>query len=152
MPASKKASKKTSKPASKKKPAPRRAAIRTGRAGKAEGDAPVKAFIAKLPGWKKDVAKRFDDIIAREVPGVKRAIKWSSPMYGVEGQGWFASLGVFSRHVKLVFFRGTSLKPPPPSGESEQMRGLDIRESDPFDEKRVTDWVRQASKIPGWGS
>lgn len=122
------------------------------RVAKADGNAPVQAFINALSGWKKDVAKKFDAIVGREVPNVRRAIKWSSPMYGIEGQGWFAAIGVFSKHVKLTFFRGTDLKPVPPAGEAHLMRGLDLRETDPFDEKQVASWVRQASRMPGWGS
>src|SRR5688500_8838855 len=107
------------KAASKKTPA------RRPRVAKADGDAPVKAYIAKLDGWKREVAQRFDTLVGREVPKVRRAVKWSSPMYGIEGQGWFASVGVFKNHVKINFFMGTKLKPVPPAGESATMRALD---------------------------
>lgn len=125
---------------------------RMGKAGKAEGDAPVRAYIEALSGWKKDIAKRFDALVEREVPNLCRAVKWSAPFYGVEGNGWFAAFGAFKDHVKINFFRGTSLKPMPPSGEAKLMRSLDIRESDGFDEKQIASWVRQAAKLPGWAS
>lgn len=118
---------------------------------KADGDAPVKAYIGKLDGWKREVAQRFDALVGREVPNVRRAVKWSSPMYGIEGQGWFASVGVFKNHVKINFFMGTKLKPVPPAGSSETMRALDIGAPDEFDEQKIAAWVRQASKMPGWG-
>ncbi|HEX9816542.1 MAG TPA: DUF1801 domain-containing protein, partial [Candidatus Thermoplasmatota archaeon] len=121
------------------------------RIAKADGSAPVKAYINALQGWKRDLAKTFDDLVRREVPNVRRAVKWSSPMYGVEGQGWFAAFGAFSKHVKINFFRGSQLKPIPPAGEGKDMRSLDIRETDFVDEKKIASWVRQASKIPGWG-
>lgn len=137
-------------PAARTTTAPRRTGAKP-KAGKADGDAPVRAYIAALRGWKHDVAQRFDEIIAREVPNVRRAIKWSSPMYGLEGRGWFAAFAPFNKHVKLTFFRGTDLKPVPPMGSSKLMRSLDIAETDRFDEKQVASWVRQAAKLPGWG-
>jgi hypothetical protein len=91
-------------------------------------------------------------LIQREVPGVRRAVKWHVPFYGIDGQGWFASFSAFSKHVKLMFFRGTSLKPVPPSGEHKDGRALDLTETDVLDEKQVASWVRQAAAIPGWGS
>ncbi len=114
-----------------------------------DGGAAVKAYIAALPGWKKAVAKRVDDLIVREVPNVRRALKWRVPFYGIEGQGWFVAFAAFSKHVKLMFFRGTSLKPVPPVGEQER-RGLDLREDDELDEKQLASWVRQAAAIPGY--
>ena len=121
--------------------------------GKADGDAPVQAYIAALPGWKRDVGRRVDRLVARTVPGVRKAIKWNSPFYGVEGQGWFLSLHCFTRYVKVTFFRGTSLRPPPP-GESKHkdVRYLDIHEGDPCDDAQLADWVKQASRLPGWGT
>ena len=83
---------------------------------KGEGDAPVQAYIAAMPGWKRDLGKRLDALIARNVPGVRKAVKWNSPFYGVEGQGWFLSFHVFTHYVKVAFFRGTSLRPVPPGG------------------------------------
>src|SRR5688572_4997631 len=136
--------KRTSSKMKAKPAAPKKFGDRMGKAGKADGDAPVRAYIEALSGWKKDLAKRFDALVEREVPGLRRAVKWSAPMYGIEGRGWFASFGAFKEHVKLVFFRGAELKPVPPSGESKLMRSLDIRESDAFDEKLVASWIRQA--------
>jgi hypothetical protein len=120
---------------------------------KGEGDAPVQAYIAAMPGWKRDVGRRLDALIERTVPDVRKAVKWNSPFYGVEGQGWFLSFHVFTRYVKVTFFRGASLDPVPP-GESKQkeVRYLDIHEDDEWDEKLLASWIRQASKIPGWMS
>lgn len=122
------------------------------KAAKAEGDAPVRACIAALPGWQRDAAQRFDAIVAREVPGARRAVKWSAAFDGVPGEGWFASVKGFSKHVKFTFFRGTSLKPVPPSGEHEDGRALDVREGDTLDERQLAGWVRQAASLPGWGT
>jgi len=118
---------------------------------KADGDGPVQAYIAAMPGWKSDLGRRLDAIIVRTVPGVCKAVKWNSPFYGVEGQGWFLSFHCFTKFVKVAFFRGASLRPVPP-GESKQkeVRYLDIHENDRLDEKLVTSWIRQAASIPGW--
>jgi hypothetical protein len=118
---------------------------------KADGDAPVQAYIAAMPGWKKEVGRRLDALIERAVPGVRKAVKWNSPFYGVEGQGWFLSLHCFTKYVKVGFFRGMLLRPLPP-GESRQkaMRYLDIHEDDPLDEKQLASWIKQAAAIPGW--
>jgi hypothetical protein len=117
---------------------------------KADGDAPVQAYIAAMPGWKSDVGRRLDALIARTVPGVLKAVKWNSPFYGVEGQGWFLSFHCFTKYIKMTFFRGTSLRPVPP-GESKQkeVRYLDIYEDDQLDEQ-IASWIRQAASIPGW--
>ena len=118
---------------------------------KADGDAPVQAYIAAIPGWKRDVARRLDALIVRTVPGVRKAVKWNSPFYGVEGQGWFLSFHCYTRFVKVAFFRGASLHPLPP-GESkdENTRYLDIHEDVELNEAEFTDWVKQASELPGW--
>jgi hypothetical protein len=118
---------------------------------KAEGDAPVQAYIAAMPGWKSDIGRRLDALIVRTVPDVRKAVKWNSPFYGVDGQGWFVSFHVFTKYVKVTFFRGTSLDPMPP-GESkhEEVRYLDIRENDQFDEAQMVRWISQASAMPGW--
>jgi hypothetical protein len=118
---------------------------------KADGDAPVQAYIAAMPGWKRAVGKRLDTIITRAIPGVRKAIKWNSPFYGTELGGFFLSYHVFAKYVKVAFFRGASLKPRPP-GESRQkhVRYLDIREDDVLDEKQFASWVKQASAQPGW--
>ena len=118
---------------------------------KAEGDAPVQAYIAAMPGWKRDVGRRLDALIARTVPNVRKAVKWNSPFYGIEGQGWFLGFHVFTHYVKVTFFRGTSLRPVPP-GESKhkEVRYLDIHEEDRLDEALLASWIRQASALPGW--
>jgi len=118
---------------------------------KADGDAPVQAYIAAIPGWKRDVGRRLDALIVRTVPGVLKAVKWNSPFYGVDGQGWFLSFHMFNSHVKVAFFRGRSLRPLPP-GESKtpETRYLDIHEDDALDEAQVASWIRQASELPGW--
>jgi hypothetical protein len=118
---------------------------------KGDGDAPVQAYIAAVPGWKQDVSRRIDALVEQAVPGVRKAVKWNSPFYGVEGQGWFLSFHCFTRYVKVSFFKGAALKPLPP-GESKQpdVRYLDIYEDAGFDEAQFTDWVKQASQIRGW--
>ena len=118
---------------------------------KAEGDAPVQAYIAAMPGWKSDVGRRLDALITSTVPGVRKAVTWNSPFYGVEGQGWFLDFHTFTNYVKVAFFRGTSLNPVPP-GESKhkEVRYLDIREGEGFDEAQMVAWVRQAAALPGW--
>src|SRR5512145_2136178 len=117
---------------------------------KGDGDAPVQAYIAAMPGWKRDLGKRLDALIVRSVPNVRKAVKWNSPFYGVEGQGWFLSFHVFTRYVKVTFFRGTSLRPVPPGGTDKDARWIDIREDD-LDEAQMAKWVKQAAAIPGWG-
>ena len=116
---------------------------------KAEGDAPVQAYIAAMPGWKRDLGRRLDALVVRTVPGVHKAVKWNSPFYGVGDQGWFLAFHVFTNYLKVTFFRGTSLRPVPP-GESKhkEVRYLDIRE-DQLDEAQFLAWVKQASRLPG---
>jgi hypothetical protein len=118
---------------------------------KADGDAPVQAYIAAMPGWKSDVGRRLDAIIVRAVPGVRKAVRWNSPFYGIEGQGWFLSYHCFTNYVKVTFLQGTSLRPLPP-GESkhEAVRYLDIHEDDRLDEAQLATWLRQAAALPGW--
>ena len=118
---------------------------------KADGDAPVQAYIAAMPGWKRDVGRRLDALIVRNVPRVRKAVKWNSPFYGIEGQGWFLGIHTFTRYVKVAFFRGTSLRPVPPgASKSKDTRYLDIREGDPLDEAQIAAWVKQAAAFPGW--
>ena len=124
----------------------------TGVLTKAEGDAPVRAYIASLPAWQRKLAQRFDHLVAREVTGVKRAIKWSLPFYGVKDQGWFVSCGAFANCVKITFFQGVSLQPVPPSGAGKQLRAIYLRTPDDFDGDQLASWVRQAAKLPGFGS
>jgi len=116
---------------------------------KADGDAPVQAYIAAMPGWKRDLGQRLDALIVRNVPNLRKAVKWNSPLYGVAGQGWFLGLHVFTSYVKVTFFRGTLLQPIPPGGTGKEARWVDIHEDD-FDESRMTDWVKQAAGLPGW--
>ena len=117
---------------------------------KGDGDAPVQAYLDAMPGWKQDLGRKLDSLIVGAVPKVHKAVKWNSPFYGVEGDGWFLNFHCFAKYVKVAFFRGTQLKPVPP-GESTSgdTRYLDIRENDEFDEKQFTKWVKQASKLPG---
>lgn len=117
---------------------------------KGYGDAPVQAYIAAMPGWKRDVGRRLDALIVAAVPNVTKAVKWNSPLYGIEGQGWFLGIHCFAKYIKVAFFRGRSLRPLPP-GESKQkeVRYLDIYEDKPLDEAQFTDWVKQVSKLPG---
>jgi hypothetical protein len=118
---------------------------------KADGDAPVQAYIAAMPGWKNKVGYRIDALITRTVPKVQKAVKWNSPFYGMEGQGWFLSFHCYTKYIKLAFFRGISLNPlPPGESKSKDVRYLDIYENDTIDEKLLASWIKQASKIPGW--
>jgi hypothetical protein len=120
------------------------------RIAKADGDAPVQAYIAAMPGWKRAVGKRLDALIVRAVPGVRKSVKWNSPLYGIEGRGWFLSLHVFTRYVKVAFFRGAALSPLPPGpSKDKNTRYLDIHEEDKIDEAQFTRWVKQAAALPG---
>ena len=116
---------------------------------KGEGDAPVQAYIPAMPGWKRDVGRRLDALIGRSVPDVHKAVKWNSPFYGIEGQGWFLSYHCFTKYVKVTFFRGTSLRPVPPGASKHpEVRYFDIHENEPF-EAQLGAWVTQASQLPG---
>ena len=115
---------------------------------KADGDAPVQAYIAAMPGWKSDVGRRLDTLIVRTVPGVRKAVKWNSPFYGIEGQGWFVSFHTFTNYVKVTFFQGTSLRPGPPGGTAKDARWIDVHEDD-LDEAQMATWVKQAAASPG---
>ena len=117
---------------------------------KGDGDAPVQAYIAAMPGWKREVGRRLDAVVERVVPGVKKAVKWNSPFYGVEGDGWFLSYHCFDRYVKLTFFRGTSLDPVPPvASKTPEVRYFHIHEDDAVDEALLESWIAQASRLPG---
>ncbi|MEP7353258.1 MAG: DUF1801 domain-containing protein, partial [Acidobacteriota bacterium] len=119
---------------------------------KGDGDAPVQAYIAAMPGWKSDVGLRLDKLIVRAIPEVRKAVKWNSPLYGVEGQGWFLGVHVFAKYIKVAFFRGTSLRPVPPGeSKSNDARYFHIHENEEIDEAQFTRWVKQASELPGWG-
>jgi len=116
---------------------------------KGYGDAPVQAYIAAMPGWKREVGQRLDAVIERVVPGVHKAVKWNSPFYGLEGNGWVLSLHCFTRYIKVTFFRSTSLRPVPPgTSKHPEVRYLDIHEG-ALDEAQFTEWVKQASRLPG---
>ena len=117
---------------------------------KGDGDGPVQAYIAAMPDWKSDVGRRLDALIEKNVPNVQKAVRWNSPFYGVEGQGWFVSFHVFTRYVKVTFFRGTSLEPlPPGSSKDPETRYYDIYEGE-LDETQMAEWVKQAAALPGW--
>jgi hypothetical protein len=117
---------------------------------KGDGDAPVQAYIEAMPGWKRDLGRTLDALIVGAVPDVRKAVKWNSPFYGVESDSWFLNFHCFTKYVKVAFFRGMLLDPVPPgASKSGDTRYLDIRETDELDEKRFTDWVKQASKLPG---
>jgi hypothetical protein len=117
---------------------------------KGHGEGPVQAYIAAMPGWKSEVGRRLDALITRTVPGVRKAVKWNSPLYGMEEQAWFLGIHCFDRYIKLAFFNGASLQPlPPVASKQEKVRYLHIHEGDAPDEARLADWMTQASRLPG---
>ena len=117
---------------------------------KGDGNAPVQAYIAAMPDWKRDVGRRLDALIEGAAPGVRKAVRWNSPWYGVAGQGWFATYHVFARYVKVTFLNGSSLSPVPPgSGKDPDSRWVDVYEGE-LDEKQMAAWIRQAASLPGW--
>ena len=117
---------------------------------KGYGDAPVQAYIAAMPGWKGDVGRRLDALIVRTVPNVYKSVKWNTPFYGIEGQGWFLGFHCITKYVKVAFFRGTSLSPVPPvESKQKEVRYLHIHEGDQLDEAQFAAWVKQASQLPG---
>lgn len=118
---------------------------------KGDGDASVQAYIAAMPGWKSKMGRRLDALIVRTVPDVRKAVKWNSPLYGVDGQGWFLSLHCFTKYIKVAFFRGTALDPVPPvESKDKNTRYFHIYETDQLDEELLASWSRQASELPGW--
>ncbi|HEX2029733.1 MAG TPA: DUF1801 domain-containing protein [Nitriliruptorales bacterium] len=118
---------------------------------KGDGDAPVQAYIDAMPGWKNDAGRRLDELIERTVPDVKKAVRWNSPFYGVEGQGWFLSYHCFTKYIKVTFFRGAELDPlPPVDSKDPDTRYFHIHEDEDLDEQLVTSWIKQASELPGW--
>jgi hypothetical protein len=117
---------------------------------KADGDAPVQAYIAAMPGWKHGVGRRLDALITKTVPGVRKAVRWNTPFYGIEGQGWFVAFHCITKYVKVSFFRGTSLTPVPPvASKQPEVRYFHVHEGDDIDEEMVAGWVRQAAELPG---
>lgn len=119
---------------------------------KGDGDGPVQAYIAAMPGWKRGVGERLDGLIVKTVPGVRKAVRWNSPFYGGPEGDWFASFHCLTRYVKLTFFNGVALKPLPPGGTPKSGKGrwIDIYEGQEIDEPQLTDWLRQAATLPGW--
>lgn len=118
---------------------------------KADGDAPVQAYIAAMPGWKRDAGQQLDALIVRSVPKVRKAVRWNSPFYGVEGQGWFISYHCFTKYIKVTFLRGALLRPlPPVESKDANARYVHIHEGEAIDEKQLADWIKQAASIPGW--
>ena len=160
-----KTSKKSAKAATKTKAKPRKSAPKSQPSKTSEpvllaggnpqipkgyGDAPVQAYIASMPGWKRDVGRHLDELIVRTVPNVRKAVKWNSPFYGIEDRGWFLNVHCFTRYVKVAFFRGTSLRPiPPGASKHAEVRYFDIYEDEELDEAQLADWVKQASRLPG---
>ena len=120
------------------------------RISKADGDDAVQAYIAAMPGWKSDVGRRIDALVVRIIPAVRKAVKWNSPLYGVEGYGWFLGIHCFTKYIKVAFFRGTSLRPIPPGHSNSETRYVDIREGEELDEAQMADWVKQAAELPGF--
>ena len=118
---------------------------------KSDGDAGVQAYIASLEPWQAAVAQRVDALVVKHVSGLRKAMRWHCPFYGVEGQGWFLAFAAFQRHLKFTFFKGTALKPVPPVGQQKDARSLDVREPDKLDENQLVSWIEQAASIPGWG-
>lgn len=117
---------------------------------KGHGDAPVQAYIAAMPGWKSEVGRRLDQLIMEAVPDVQKAVKWNSPFYGMEGEGWFLGIHCFAKYIKVAFFRGLPLDPMPPvESKSGDTRYLHIHENDRLDEEQFVSWVKQASQLPG---
>ena len=145
-----KPSKKSAKPAKAAGAEPILLAGGNPQIAKGDGDPPVQAYIAAMPGWKSDIGRRLDALIERNVPNVRKAVRWNSPMYGIEGQGWFLGFHTFTKYVKVTFFRGTSLRPVPPGGTGKDAHWIDIDENG-LDETQMTSWVKQAATIPGWG-
>ena len=117
----------------------------------ADGDAPVKAYIAALPGWKSAMGKKLDALIMKSAPQLKKAVKWNSPFYGLEGQGWIVAFHAYNHYLKVTFFRGDLLKPVPGGGKDKHGKWIDIHEGDDLAKTELANWVKQASKNPGWG-
>jgi hypothetical protein len=128
---------------------PRRLSGGNPQIAKGYGDGPVQAYIDAMPDWKRDVGRRLDGVITANIPNVHKAVKWNSPFYGIEGQGWLVSFHTFSKYVKVTFFHGTSLRPVPPGGSNDDARWVDVHEDD-LDEAQLAKWVAQAAAGPGW--
>ena len=148
------AKKKTQEPPKVKEKAAAKPVLLSGgnpQIAKGDGDAPVQAYIAAMPGWKHDVGRYLDDLIERIVPDVSKAVRWNTPFYGIEGQGWFVSYHCMTKYIKVAFFRGASLQPVPPvESKQKEVRYFHIYEDDEIDEELVASWIKQASELPGW--
>lgn len=138
----------------KKKPKSKKVVLLSGgnpQIAKGDGEAPVKAYLAAMPGWKRDAGKRIDAMVVKHVPHVRKAVKWNSPFYGVEGQGWFLSFHCFAKYIKVTFFRGAQLEPlPPVESKDPNTRYVHVHEDEELDEAQWKRWLAQASAIPGW--
>ena len=134
-----------------KKSAPKRLSGGNPQIAKADGNAPVQAYIEAMPDWKRDFGRRLDALIVRTVPKATKAVKWNSPFYGIEGQGWFVSFHTFAKYVKVTFFQGTALRPVPPGGTAEDARWINVHEDD-LDEAQLVQWLKQAARLPGWAT
>jgi hypothetical protein len=145
------ASKPSKKPTKKPAAEPKLLSGGNPQIAKGDGDAPVQAYIDAMPGWKRDIGRRVDELVVRTVPHVHKAVKWNSPFYGIEGQGWFLSFHTFTSYVKVTFFQGTSLRPAPPGGTAKDARWIDVHEDD-LDEAQLVAWIEQAARLPGWGA
>lgn len=117
---------------------------------KGDGEAPVTAYLAAIPGWKQTTARRLDALIVRTVPGVQKAVRWNTPFYGLPGQGWFIAYHCITKYIKVTFFQGAALRPlPPVASKMKHVRYVHLHENDPFDEAQLADWIRQAARLPG---
>jgi hypothetical protein len=137
-----------------KKPAAKKVRLLSGgnpQIAKADGAAPVKAYIAALPGWKREMGGKLDALIMKNAPNMVKAVKWNSPFYGLPGQGWIVSFHAFNNYLKVTFFNGTALTPPPAGGKAKEARWIDIHEGEDLARTKLAAWVKQASKLPGWG-
>ena len=152
MPAKKSRSKKVTKKRAARRAAAKPVLLAGGnpQIAKADGDTAVQAYIAAMPDWKREIGRRLDALVVRNVPGVRKAVKWNSPFYGIEGRGWFLAFHVFTRAVKVTFFNGASLRPVPPGGTGKDARWIDVHEDD-VDEIQMAKWIRRAAALPGWG-
>lgn len=119
---------------------------------KAEGAAPVRAYFARLHSEHRAIGEAIDALVSKHVPHARRAVKWSSPLWGIEGRGWFMAFGSFKNYTKVNFFKGASLRPQPPEGEGKEMRSVNIASLSELDAKRMSAWIKQAAAIPGWGT
>lgn len=135
---------------SNSRPAAGRKARKPASLPKSDGNAGVQAYFRSMEPWQAAIARRVDALVVKHVRGLRKAMRWHCPFYGVEGQGWFLALNAFQYHVKFGFFMGTSLKPIPPVGQDKHVRYLDVRETDTLDEKQMVSWIKQAAAIPGW--